>query len=319
VIEQPASAPVRGADPRRVLGVELRHLEALAAIAREGSFWGAAESLGYVQSAVSSQLARLEQVLDVRLVERSRGRAPVALTVAGQLLLEHTEVVLERLGDAQAELAEVAEAKAESVRIAAWEVGAKRLLPRITTPFAGSRPDVDVEIREAESEASLLAMLEADEIDLALCELPTVDGEFAGVGLIEDPFVLLVGAGTAVGRRTAPPSATELADLPVIGCDLSRATAGALESARAHGIEPDPRVRSDSPATVEALVGAGIGVAILPRLALDPGRSDVKAIELPGLPSRTLGLSWRGGRERSPAASAFARAARAACAEPHAD
>src|SRR5947208_17073121 len=86
-------------------GVELRHLVALDAVAREGSFRRAAERLGYVQSAISHQIAALESLTGKRLVERSRGTRPIALTPAGEVLLAHADAVIARMRAAQADLA----------------------------------------------------------------------------------------------------------------------------------------------------------------------------------------------------------------------
>src|SRR5260370_7326656 len=77
-----------------LLGVELRHLHALQAIAREGSFSRAAVALGYTQSAVSQQIAALERAVGERLIERPGGPRPVSLTEAGRLLLGHAEAIL---------------------------------------------------------------------------------------------------------------------------------------------------------------------------------------------------------------------------------
>jgi molybdate transport repressor ModE-like protein len=86
------------------LGVELRHLAALTAIAGEGSFRGAADELGYGQSSVSEQLATLERVVGARLIERSPGTHPLSLTPAGELLVRHAEDILARVAAARAEL-----------------------------------------------------------------------------------------------------------------------------------------------------------------------------------------------------------------------
>src|SRR5919206_1679384 len=90
-------------EPDRWLGIELRHLIALDAVAREGSFGRAATSLGYTQSAVSQQIAALERIVGARLVERPGGPRPVSLTEAGELLLRHSEAIAARLAAAQAD------------------------------------------------------------------------------------------------------------------------------------------------------------------------------------------------------------------------
>src|ERR1041385_1416826 len=85
-----------------LLGVELRHLLALQAIAQHGSFGRAAQSLGYTQSAISQQIAALERAVGEKLVERPGGPRPVSLTEAGELLLRHAEAIVARMKAAQA-------------------------------------------------------------------------------------------------------------------------------------------------------------------------------------------------------------------------
>jgi molybdate transport repressor ModE-like protein len=75
-------------------GVELRHLAALRAIAREGSFRAAATRLGFTQSAISQQIAILERRIGHRLIDRSKGRRSVTLTDAGEVLLQHANAIL---------------------------------------------------------------------------------------------------------------------------------------------------------------------------------------------------------------------------------
>jgi molybdate transport repressor ModE-like protein len=86
-------------------GVEVRHLVALEAVAREGSFRRAAARLGYVQSAISHQIAALENLTGKRLIDRSRGTRPLALTDAGEIMLAHAGAVIARVRAAQADLA----------------------------------------------------------------------------------------------------------------------------------------------------------------------------------------------------------------------
>src|SRR4029077_13762756 len=86
------------------LGLELRHLIALKAIAEEGTFGRAAKRLGYTQSAISPQIAMLERVVGRRLIARPGGPRPVSLTEAGALLLRHADAIAARLQAAQADL-----------------------------------------------------------------------------------------------------------------------------------------------------------------------------------------------------------------------
>src|SRR5262245_24502352 len=104
----------------RWFGVELRHLAALSAVAKAGSFHGAADRLGSVQSAVSQQVAQLERLAGARLVERRRGAKHVHLTEAGELVLVHAEQILAHLHAAQADLrANSVEEQAYTVKVGA--------------------------------------------------------------------------------------------------------------------------------------------------------------------------------------------------------
>ena len=89
----------------RWFGLDLRHLVALKTIADEGSFGRAAERLGYTQSAISQQIATLERIVGLRLIERPGGPRPISLTEAGRILLRHAEAIQARLLAAKADMA----------------------------------------------------------------------------------------------------------------------------------------------------------------------------------------------------------------------
>src|SRR5438132_9218966 len=103
------------------LGLELRHLIALKAIAEEGTFGRAAESLGYTQSAISQQIAMLERIVGEKLIDRPGGPRPVSLTEAGQLLLTHAEGITARLQAAQADLAALSNGDAGPLRVGTYQ------------------------------------------------------------------------------------------------------------------------------------------------------------------------------------------------------
>src|SRR4051812_40211153 len=115
----------------RWLGVELRHLAALQAVAQAGSFGRAAQRLGYTQSAVSQQIAALERVVGERLIERPGGPRPVTLTEAGRLLLAHADAIVARLKAAQADMAALREGEAGTLRVGTFQSVGARVLPAV--------------------------------------------------------------------------------------------------------------------------------------------------------------------------------------------
>src|ERR671927_1471559 len=108
-------------EPDRWLGIELRHLTALEAVGREGSFGRAAKSLGYTQSAVSQQIAALERIVGARLVERPGGPRTVSLTDAGELLLRHAEALVARLAAARADIAALSAGEVGRLRVGTYQ------------------------------------------------------------------------------------------------------------------------------------------------------------------------------------------------------
>src|SRR5689334_7805535 len=128
-------------EPDRWLGIELRHLLALEAVAREGSFGKAATSLGYTQSAVSQQIAMLERIVGQRLVERPGGPKPVWLTEAGRLLLTHAEAIAARLSAAQADLSAFGNGEAGTLRVGVFQSVGQRVLPEVMRRFFEARSE----------------------------------------------------------------------------------------------------------------------------------------------------------------------------------
>jgi molybdate transport repressor ModE-like protein len=295
--------------------IELRHLTTLAAVAEEGSFRRAAERLGYVQSAVSQQVAALERVVGKRLLERSRGPGGVRLTEAGALLLGHAAAIRARLQAAQADLGALDEGSIGTLRVGITQSVGVRILPGLMRVFTTDWPDVRIQPSEAHSDLELYRQVERGELDLAFVELPVPDGPFESVRLLVDPYVLVVRRGSPLAERRRPPSLLEIGELPLIGNLSCRGLARVAEQLRARGVEPTFVFRSDVNATVQALVAAGIGAAILPRLAVDEGDGQIAVRELSGIPPRTLALVWHRDRIRPAAADAFVHAAQAVCAE----
>src|SRR5438552_5477010 len=300
-------------EPDRWLGIELRHLTALEAVAREGSFGRAAKSLGYTQSAISQQIAALERIVDARLVERPGGPRPVSLTEAGELLLRHAEAIVARLAAAQADLGALAEGEGGVLRVGIYQSVGQRILPELMRRYAAAWPRVEIALTESASDAELLGLVERGELDLTFADMPLVEGPFDSLELLRDPYVLVVPADSPLADRGAAPSLRELAQLDLIGHKNCRSLTQLQTVVR----EPLRFVfRSDHNQTVQALVAAGVGAALVPPLTIDAQDETTHVLDLHKVPPRLIGIAWHRDRYRTAAARAFVESAPPVCAEP---
>jgi molybdate transport repressor ModE-like protein len=299
-------------EPDRWLGIELRHFLALEAVAREGSFGKAASALGYTQSAVSQQIAALERMVGQRLVERPGGPKPVSLTEAGRLLLTHADAIAARVAAAQADLEALGKGEAGALSVGVFQSVGQRILPELMRRYLGGWPEVEVTLTESADDEELLALVERGELDLTFADLPVVEGPFEWVELLRDPYVLVVAADSPLADRERSPSLREIGELDLISHKHCR-TVKRLEAM--FGPPLDFVFRSDHNQTVQALVAAGVGSALVPRLTMDPEDPTTVMIELPKLPPRVIALAWHRDRYRTPAARAFVETAQEVSAE----
>ena len=298
------------------LGVELRHLAALQAVAREGSFGGAAVALGYSQSAVSQQIAALERIVGERLVERPGGPRPVSLTDAGRLLLGHAEGIVARLEAAQADLAAYSEGSAGTLRVGTYQSVGARVLPRVMLEFAGAWPLVSIQLTESTDDAELLGLVERGELDVTFVMLPVEGGPFDTRMLMDDPYVLLVRPDSPLAATKNPPSLKEIAAVPLIGYRQCRSIHAVEERFGGTGLEPQIVFRSDDNTTIQGMVAAGVGSALVPRLTVEARDDSVLALPVdPRIPPREIGIAWHRERYHAPAARAFVAVADRVCRE----
>lgn len=302
-------------DPDRWLGVELRHLIALEAVSREASFGRAAASLGYTQSAISQQIQTLERLVGERLIERPGGPRAVSLTEAGRLLLRHAEAIVARLQAAQSDMEALSQGHGGRLRIGTFQSVGARVLPAVMRRFSAEWPGVDVELTESVSDEELQRLVERGDLDLAFAMPPLLDGPFESRELLADPYVLLVPADHALADAVRA-SLADVGDVTLIGNRACRSTALAEDELAQRGLGVDVAFRSDDNGTVQGLVGAGFGVALVPLLTIDRNDELVRVLELdPAIPSRRISLVWHRDRHRSPAARAFVDVAAAVGAE----
>lgn len=294
--------------PDTWLGVELRHFAALRALAEEGTFGRAAERLGYTQSAVSQQIATLERIVGERLVERPGGPRPVTLTEAGALLLRHAESIVDRLHAAQADLHALQAGEAGTLHVGTFQSVGARVLPEVMRTFVAQWPKIDVRLDELEDD-EIVGAIERGEIDVGFVLPPVGDAPLETIELLLDPYVLIVAAGAplAHGRATLE----EIAREPLVGFPEGPAMAPLVAAFRAVGIEPHWTFRSNDNPTLQGLVAAGVGVAVMPRLTVDTADRRIAVVDLAdAIPPRIIAIAQHRDRYSSPAARAFLQTAR---------
>jgi DNA-binding transcriptional LysR family regulator len=285
-------------------------LRILVEVARQGSFSAAADALSYTQSAVSQQIATLEAETGMTMLERhARG---VRLTRAGEVLVEHAQGILARLTNAEEELSEIAGLRAGRLRMASFPTAGATLMPLAIATFVAAHPGVELSLSEGEPE-QIVPRLAAGELDLAL--LFEFDGPSTAredlarlrrVELLEDPMFLALPAGHALARRKAPRLADLRAEAWVQTSSSSPCAQHVVHCCRAAGFEPNVAFESDDYQTVQGLVAAGVGVALIPELALSVVREDVAIRALsPAPPVRRVIAATPAGARPSPAAPAM--------------
>ena len=235
----------------RWLGLDLRHLIALKAIADEGSFGKAAEHLGYTQSAISQQIAALERIVGLRLIDRPGGPRPISLTEAGRILLRHADAIQARLLAAKADMAALEAGDAGRLRVGTFQSVGAKIIPTLLRRFSESHPHVDIVLRESQDESELLEMIERGELDVTFWTFPVAPGPYETVELLTDPYVLLVPAGSPLASLRRTPTLKEIALQPLIGFNRCSAMDQVESHLASTGRAPNVVFRSDNNGTVQ--------------------------------------------------------------------
>jgi DNA-binding transcriptional LysR family regulator len=234
------------------------------------------------------------------------------VTEAGALLLRHADVIVARVQAARADLRAYAEGATGLLRVGTYQSVGARVLPATLGLFTVQWPGVEVRLIETNSDDGLLDLVESGDLDLSFAVYPLSDGPFEAVELLRDPYVLVVQRDSPLGRVSRKATPREIAELPLIGFRHCRSTIAAEEFLRADGWNPRWSFRSDDNTTVQAMVAAGIGAALVPRLTVD--ETDQSCTILPtDVPPRVLSLAWHRDRYRSHAQKEFVELARGVC------
>jgi DNA-binding transcriptional LysR family regulator len=257
--------------------IDVRRLRVLREVAAHGSFSAAADALAFTQPAVSRQIATLEAEAGTRLVDRSaRG---VRLTPAGELLVEHAEAILGRLAAAESQLEALAELDAGRLRLGSFATASATLTALAIAAFAEAHPGVELRLVEGRSNETL-PLIAAGEIDLAVVTDAGADApaDVELEPLMDDPFFVAMPHD----HPLADAAEIRMEDLREETWIEGRHCADALMAAAgAAGFEP--RIAFDAAEWIgkQGLVAAGVGITLIPSLALGTVRD--------GLVLRSLG------------------------------
>ncbi len=199
--------------------VEIRHLNALRAVAEEGSFVGAADVLGFSQAAISQQIAGLERAVGLSLFDRPGGPKPVTLTPAGRLLLTHADAVIERLASAERELADLASGTAGRLVVGTYQSVSVQLLPVLVREMRSAAPNLGIHLVEHGDNEQLITDLIAGDIDVTFLTGPYEDKRLDIIQLGVDPFVVVLAADSDEARMSKGKCfpTLALANVPMVG------------------------------------------------------------------------------------------------------
>ena len=289
------------------LGVEVRHLAALRAVAEEGTFGAAALRLGYAQSAISQQIAALERHVGRRLFERPGGSRPVTLTRAGELLLEHAESIMTRFSAARIDLESLDEEDVGGpIRIGAYQSVAAVILPLILQELGAEPGEVEFALTESNDDSELLDLLERGELDVAFTECPLPEGSLEAAPLLDDPYVLLVGDDHPYADLDRALTLEEVAGVPLITLKRGSGPAKLNDVFAIHGLTPRFVQRVEDGATLHGFVVAGLGCGLLPQLSAEPEGKPLVALPIESrLPPRQVAIAWHRERLRTCTAGMF--------------
>lgn len=283
--------------------MELFQLRYFVAAGRKLNFSRAAESLYVSQPSLSQQVAKLETELGTPLFHRTGRR--VTLTQAGQALLPLAERLLAGEAEARRTVGEVAGLRRGRLTLYALPALEQHLLPPWLALFRREHPEIQLQVRELRPARAIAQAVAEGEADLGFVHLPYEVENLEHRVLLEDPFVVVVPEGHPLARKRALNLADASDEEWVWVREANDPDHPLYAACTAAGFRPRIVCESGSAQGVMALVAAGLGIALLPNLAME-ARAGVKRLRLEPAPGRTLAVIWSPDR-LEPVAEAFLR------------
>lgn len=287
--------------------VELHQLRYFAQVASEHSFTKAARTLRVAQPSVSRAIRVLEDELGTPVFHRMKGN--VALTPAGDILLPWARRVLADVDGASTEVRELGDLRRGRLAVGATPSVTMTLLPEALARFHEAYPGIELVLHEAGSR-DLVSELEQGGLDVALVILPLRHEALETTPLLREELVVAVPPSHPLAARRSIPLA-DLRGVPLVmfrdGYDLRAATIAACRRA---GFEPTFALEGGEMDGVLRMAAAGLGVAVVPSLVLDPA-GPLRAVRLVEPLTRTIGFANRRDRRLSRAGREFVEMVRA--------
>lgn len=290
--------------------MELQQLRYVLAVARTGNFSRAAEQCHVAQPSLSQQIHKLEEELGEKIFDRLRQRAQ--LTPVGEAFVRRATRILDEVEAAGREAREAHELACGTVCVGALPTIAPYLLPNVVGKFAPNFPGVQIIVQE-DTTARMLELLAAGEVDLAIVSLPITDARFAMETLFEEELLLALPARHRLARRAA----INLADLESERFILMKEGHclgdQVLDFCHRQDFKPTVSCRSAQIETIQALVAAGLGISLVPRMACasGPEKRPVYRPLADAHPRRTVVVLWLRQRPPGRAAREFLKSLRA--------
>lgn len=298
------------------INLSMRDIETTLVLGRTLNFRQAASQLHLSQSALSTQVLRIEESLGVRLFDRTT--RTVRLTAAGQVFMQQAALLQAAFRGAIDAVTGIASAERGQVAVAALPSLAARVLPRVLMAYHQARPEVALKVFDTLS-GPAFDLVRAGDVDFALTAANPQQADLQYEPLLSDRFVLLIPSAHPLARRPGPLRWADTAEAPHVSMTHPSSVRQYAEWAFLQNrIRFQPVFEAERLATIAAMVECGFGVAALPEIAAGTVRQPgiVERLLTAPVTERSIGLVTARNRSLSPAAAELAAAVRARLASP---
>lgn len=298
------------------INLSMRDIETTLVLGRTLNFRQAAGQLHLSQSALSTQILRIEEALGVRLFDRTT--RTVRLTAAGQVFMQQAALLQAAFRGAIDAVTGIASAERGQVAVAALPSLAARVLPRVLMAYHQARPEVALKVFDTLS-GPAFDLVRAGDVDFALTAANPQQADLHYEPLLSDRFVLLIPSAHPLARSPGPLRWADTADAPHVSMTHPSSVRQYAEWAFLQNrIRFQPVFEAERLATIAAMVECGFGVAALPEIAAGTVRQPgiVERLLTAPVTERSIGLVTARNRSLSPAAAELAAAVRARLASP---